>query len=57
MSWEIAGYAYRNISNFKLEELRQFYETSISFSELVSKGVAEFSDKFSHFQYAIQGPN
>ena len=42
MSGEIAVYAYGDTSNFKLKEV---------LSDLVRKDVAEFSNKFSHFQY------
>ena len=51
ISWEIAVYAYRNTSNFKLEELRF---PKIILSDLVRKDVTEFNDKFYHFQYATQ---
>ena len=48
ISEEIAVYAYENASNLKLEEPR----SKEVLSELVRKNVAEFSDKFFHFQYA-----
>ena len=46
---EIAVHVYENASNFKLVEPRCSTEI---LSDLVRKDAAEFSDKFSHFQYA-----
>ena len=48
ISGYIAVYAYGNASNFKLRKIEEIL------SDLVRKHVVEFSDKFSHFQYATQ---
>ena len=53
ISDEIAVFAYGNASNFKLEEPRNSIRVSKEFLlDLVKKNIAEFSDKFFHFQYA-----
>ena len=52
ISEEIAVYAFRNASNFKLEQRRCKEISKEILLDLVRKNVTEFSDKFFHFQYA-----
>ena len=52
VSEKIAVYAYGNASNFKLEQPRCKEIPKKILLDLERKNVAEFSDKFFHFQYA-----
>ena len=53
ISEEIAVYAYGNVS-YQISNLRRQDVSQEILPDLVSKNVAEFSDKFLHFQYAMQ---